>query len=499
MLQVRELAVEVGGNVILDGASFSIRARDKVGLVGRNGAGKTSLLKVLGGAADPYAGVVHRSGGLGYLPQDPRLDGVDESTTGVRHILSGRGFDEAMVRIEKLRLQMEEDPSERAVSRFTRAEERFRLDGGYAAESEVRRIAAGLGSRVPTASTYRSARCPVGRSGASRSRASSSPAATCSSSTSPPTTSTATPRNGSSGSCAPYKGALLVISHDLDLLDEAITRVLHLERRDETGIGEIEEYKGTYSEYLVAREKDEVRLAKLAQRQAKEIDRLQALVDRFGAKATKASMAHSIEKRIVRLEGTKVEAPRAGRSVHVRFPPPPPPGRLVMEGTGLAVRYGDLEVFHDVDVVVERGERLLIMGLNGAGKTSLLRVLAGDRPADAGRRHPRAQRRHRLLRPGARGHPARPHDPRAPPRGGAAGRRDRPARHRRRHGPHRRQGAPGRRHPLRRGEDEARPRHPRRRTPQPAAARRAHQQPRPGFPRRRRRRAAGLARAASCW
>ena len=181
-----------------------------------------------------------------------------------------------------------------------------------------------------------------------------------------------------------YKGALLVISHDLDLLDEAITRVLHLERRDETGIGEIEEYKGTYSEYLVAREKDEVRLAKLAQRQAKEIDRLQTLVDRFGAKATKASMAHSIEKRIVRLEGTKVEAPRAGRSVHVRFPPPPPPGRLVMEGTGLAVRYGDLEVFHDVDVVVERGERLLIMGLNGAGKTSLLRVLAGDRPADAG-------------------------------------------------------------------------------------------------------------------
>ena len=83
-----------------------------------------------------------------------------------------------------------------------------------------------------------------------------------------------------------YKGALLVISHDLDLLDEAITRVLHLERHDETGVGAIEEYKGTYSEYLVAREKDEVRLAKLAQRQAKEIDRLQTLVDRFGAKAS---------------------------------------------------------------------------------------------------------------------------------------------------------------------------------------------------------------------
>jgi ATPase subunit of ABC transporter with duplicated ATPase domains len=127
-----------------------------------------------------------------------------------------------------------------------------------------------------------------------------------------------------------------------------------------------------------------VRLAKLAERQTKEIERLQGLVDRFGAKASKASMAHSIEKRIVRIEAGKIEAPRAGRSVHVRFPPPPPPGRLVMEGKGLAVRYGDLEVFRDVDVVVERGERLLIMGLNGAGKTSLLRVLAGDRPADEG-------------------------------------------------------------------------------------------------------------------
>ena len=129
-----------------------------------------------------------------------------------------------------------------------------------------------------------------------------------------------------------------MISHDLDLLDEAITRVLHLDRRDEGALGTIDEYKGTYSQYLVAREKDEVRIAKAAQRQAKEVDRLQTIVDRFGAKASKATMAHSIEKRIARIEADGVEARQADRKVAVRFPPPPQPGRTVLEGSGLAVQ-----------------------------------------------------------------------------------------------------------------------------------------------------------------
>ena len=112
-----------------------------------------------------------------------------------------------------------------------------------------------------------------------------------------------------------YRGALLVISHDLDLLDEAITRVLHLDRRDDDAIGSLEEYKGTYSQYLVARERDEVRLAKAAQRQAKEIERLQTLVDRFGAKATKA------------VDGPQHrEAHRAHRGQRRRGPPGRPSG-----------------------------------------------------------------------------------------------------------------------------------------------------------------------------
>jgi len=181
-----------------------------------------------------------------------------------------------------------------------------------------------------------------------------------------------------------YRGALLVISHDLDLLDEAITRVLHLDRAGEEDEGHLVEYRGTYSAYLANRARDEERQAKVAAAQAKEVDRLQRLVDRFGAKASKASFAHSLEKRIVRIEETKVDAPKASKHLHVRFPDPPHCGRDVLTVTDLAKGYGGPPVFEDVSFDVGRGERFLVLGLNGAGKTSLLRILAGETTQDLG-------------------------------------------------------------------------------------------------------------------
>lgn len=145
MLQARQLSVEVGGRLTLEGATFTVRAGDKVGLVGRNGAGKTSLFKVLGGEAPAYAGDVVIQGRLGFLTQDPRRLREVTDSTGLSYVLSGRGLDEAAQRMEKLRLAMEEDPSHRAISRFTKAEEAFSNAGGYQAESEVRALVAGLG------------------------------------------------------------------------------------------------------------------------------------------------------------------------------------------------------------------------------------------------------------------------------------------------------------------------------------------------------------------
>ena len=130
MLQAQAISVEVGGRLLVDRASFTVVAKDKVGIVGRNGAGKTSLFKVLGGADEPASGAVLRKGGFGYLPQDPKIEGDLDGRTCVTHILSGKGIDEEIVRMEKLRIAMEENPDERNVGRYLKAEEMFRTSGG---------------------------------------------------------------------------------------------------------------------------------------------------------------------------------------------------------------------------------------------------------------------------------------------------------------------------------------------------------------------------------
>src|SRR6202158_1108559 len=154
MLQVRNLSVEVAARRVLAGASFTMAPGDKVGLVGRNGAGKTSLLKVLAGEDDPASGLVLRRGTLGYVPQNPRPR-AESALTALAHILSGRGLDRAAKRLEELHRALETDPSLANVERFSEAEERYRLDGGYSGESDARRIATGLGLKPDRAGLSR--------------------------------------------------------------------------------------------------------------------------------------------------------------------------------------------------------------------------------------------------------------------------------------------------------------------------------------------------------
>ncbi len=383
MLQARELSVEVGGRQIVDSVSFTVMSREKVGLVGRNGAGKTSLFKVLGGVTEPMAGKVICRGGFGYLPQDPRIEGVLDTRHAITHVLSGRAVDDRLDRIEKLRVAMEADPSHRNVERYSRAHDEFASSGGYAAESEARSIMAGLGlppDRMDLA---------IGiLSGGERRRVELSRILFAGSDVllldEPTNHLDIDAKMWLLQFMRNYRGALLVISHDLELLDEAITRVMHLDRPREENLGNLVEYKGTYSQYKTARARDEERLTKQALLQTREIARLQVFVDRFGAKASKASMAHSKEKQIARIEAQRVEVGPGDRTLRMRFPDPPSCGSTVLTAQGLSKAYGGPAVFEDVTFDLGRGERLLVLGLNGAGKTSLLRILAGETTANIG-------------------------------------------------------------------------------------------------------------------
>jgi ATPase subunit of ABC transporter with duplicated ATPase domains len=181
------------------------------------------------------------------------------------------------------------------------------------------------------------------------------------------------------GFLASYRGALLVVSHDVALLDKALTRVLHLDE------GQLVQYRGTYTQYRTARALDEARRERLAERQQTEIRRLHTLADKMrGQTAKRARTAHALESRVRRLQAEAVGPVAKEKRQRVKFPAPPHSGRVTLEVEGLAKSYGANQVFDDVDFAVERGERLLVLGLNGAGKTSLLRILAGQTQADRG-------------------------------------------------------------------------------------------------------------------
>ena len=377
MLQVRNLAIDVVAKRVLSDANFTVAAGDKVGLVGRNGAGKTSLLKVLAGEDDPATGLVLRRGTLGYVPQNPRPRG-QATQTALAHVLSGRDLDRAAARLAELHAVLERDSSMENIQRFTDAEERYRLAGGYSAESDARRIATGLGLKPDRIDL------PLGvLSGGERRRIELARVLFADSDL----LLLDEPTNHLDSDAKAWlmdfirgcRGAAIVVSHDLILLDEAITRVLHLDA------GRLREYRGTYSQYQAARKAEEARLSSLAQRQQAEIKRLSLLAEVMRRQTAKrARTAHALDKRVERMRAVQVHAPKRERKLKIRFPDPPHSGRVSLTVEGLAKGYGGPLVFQNVSFTVERGERMLVMGLNGAGKTSLLRILAGQSQPNAG-------------------------------------------------------------------------------------------------------------------
>ncbi len=380
MISARAVELRAGTRLLLESATFQVAAGDKIGLVGRNGAGKTTLARVLAGEGQPAAGLLQVSGSVGYLPQDTRAG--DLQPMAMDRILSARGLDSLLAGLRATELQMADpDPAKRdaAVRRYGSLEERLTMLGGYAAESEAASLAASLG--LPHGTLRQPLRT---LSGGQRRRVELARILFGGSDSllldEPTNHLDADSVRWLRDYLRSFRGGLVVISHDTGLLESVVTKVFHLDA--DRGVLDI--YHLGWHAYLEQRETDARRRRRERINAERQAAALQSQADKMRAKATKARAAQNMQKRAGRLLAG-VSADRAPERVaRLRFPTPAHCGKTPLTGQGLSKSYGSLEVFTDVDIAVDRGARLVVLGLNGAGKTTLLRLLAGLEEPDTG-------------------------------------------------------------------------------------------------------------------
>jgi ATPase subunit of ABC transporter with duplicated ATPase domains len=394
VITASDLEVRAGARTLLstDGAALRVQPGDRIGLVGRNGAGKTTTMRILAGEGEPYAGTIARSGEIGYLPQDPKEGNLEVPARD--RVLSARGLDTLLADLEKQQALMAEVADDaardKAVRRYGQLEERFAALGGYAAESEAGRICASLGlpERVLTQ--------PLRTlSGGQRRRVELARILFAASETGAGSAMTLLldePTNHLDADSLGWlreflrghTGGLVVISHNVGLLADVVNRVWFLDAVR----GEVDVYNMGWQKYLDARATDEQRRRRERANAERKASALRAQAAKMGAKATKAVAAQNMLRRADRMMAALDEERVADKVARIKFPTPAPCGRTPLVAKGLTKNYGSLEVFTGVDLAIDRGSRVVVLGLNGAGKTTLLRLLADVETPDSGALEP---------------------------------------------------------------------------------------------------------------
>ncbi|WP_405494255.1 ABC-F family ATP-binding cassette domain-containing protein [Nocardia sp. NBC_00511] len=391
MITATDLEVRAGVRTLLTapGSGLRVQAGDRIGLVGRNGAGKTTTLRILAGEGEPYAGKVIRSGEIGYLPQDPREGNLD--ILAKDRVLSARGLDALLRDMEKQQALMAEvaDDAERekAIRKYGRLEERFSALGGYVAESEAARICNSLGlpdrvlgQELRTLSGGQRRRIELARILFSASDGSGGKSDTVLLLDEPTNHLDADSITWLRSFLQGHDGGLIVISHDVELLGDVVNKVWFLDAVR----GEADIYNMGWKKYLDARSTDEQRRVRERANAEKKASALKQQAAKLGAKATKAAAAHQMVKRAERMLSEVDEVRVADRVARIKFPEPAPCGKTPLMATNLTKLYGSLEIFTGVNLAIDKGSRVVILGLNGAGKTTMLRLLAGVEPLTAG-------------------------------------------------------------------------------------------------------------------
>lgn len=375
ILQLEHITKSFGSRTLFSDVTFKVEEYDRLALVGPNGAGKTTLLNIITGHEDADSGrVIFAKGAkVGYLEQEAIEMGerpIFEEVLSAQHEILNQER-----RVRALEAELGEAPNETQLAAYGRARDMYESMGGYQLESRVRAVLFGLGFGEDDL-----ARMTTDFSGGWQMRIALAKLLT----RNPEVLLLDEPTNHLDlesvkwleSFLRSYTGSVIVVSHDRDFLDNMVDRVAEID------LGRVQVYKGNYSSYLVQREEHIALLREQAAKQAEEIAHMEAFIERFRYKATKAKQVQDRVRKLEKME--RIQVPPERKSVHFNFQQPPRTGDLVVEATGVKKAFGEKVVYNGLDLSLYRGEKVALVGPNGAGKSTLLKMIAGVLEPDAG-------------------------------------------------------------------------------------------------------------------
>jgi ATP-binding cassette subfamily F protein 3 len=380
MIQLSSAGKRFGHKLLFDGVSLLITAQDRVGLVGANGTGKTTFLKILAGleSLDYGSASVAKGIDIGYLPQDGlALSG----RTVFAECMSVFARLQAMEKeLEHLTSRMAEvDPTsieyEKIADRYHQIEHEFRVHDGYAIEAQVGTVLGGLGFHSEDWQ-----RQTEEFSGGWQMRIALAKLLLQKPNLllldEPTNHLDLESRNWLEEYLSNYPFAFVLISHDRYFLDVTVNRIVEIWNK------KIWTYTGNYDKFLAQKTQRQELLEAAYKNQRERIEQLEVFINRFRYQATKAKQVQSRIKELEKIE--RIELPEEEKTIHFSFPQPKPSGRIVTEFVGVAKSYGAKEVFRDVNFMIEKGDRIALVGVNGAGKSTLIKLIAGTEPLTQG-------------------------------------------------------------------------------------------------------------------
>ena len=380
MIQLNSAGKRFGHKLLFDGADLLITSRDRVGLVGANGTGKSTLLKVLAGLETLDYGNVSVAKGIsaGYLPQDGlALSGKTVFGECISVFSRLRNMETELEDLTAKMAELDHTSAEyeAVAERYHRIEHEFRTHDGYAIEAQVGTVLAGLGFRPEDWH-----RMTEEFSGGWQMRIALAKLLLQKPNLllldEPTNHLDIEARNWLEEYLANYPFAFVLISHDRYFLDVTVNRILEIWNK------KMWVYSGNYEKYLTQKTQRQEQLEAAYRNQRERIEQLEVFINRFRYQATKAKQVQSRIKELEKME--RIELPEEEKTIHFSFPQPKPSGRIVAEVAGVAKSYGPKQVFSGVNFIIEKGDRIALVGVNGAGKSTLIKLLAGTEPLSAG-------------------------------------------------------------------------------------------------------------------